>query len=1157
MGRDDVSRMLFFCLLMSLMSMHSLGQSNSIEFDHYSTDDGLSGSYVTSILQDSRGFMWFGTGNGLNRFDGISFKTYYFDPNDSTSIPGTWVTSLNEDSRGNIWVMTSHGLCLFNRGKDNFSRKVIAVEGEAVDDTYLIASFIDSRDILWISSEHGTYRVEIADDDVHTKRILNAKRFLLPEDDVSEVYKSNIFSFVEDQHGEIWAASNSKDLFRFDNEKFQFLPHPIDHPEAHSFSNNRKKILESSDGEFFISIEQNGLMVWDRITDQYTFHKSDSSKTGLKGDVLFSLEEDAGGDIWIGDRNTEGINIFNKETGTFRYCQSQELDFYSLNTNKINTIYRDNAGSMWVGTITGVDKYSPGKQKFKRYYSSPVLPDRLIFNNVLCFSESKTGDIWIGTDGGGLNKLDYETGKFSWYKHDPDDPESLSSNSIISVFEDHEGVVWMGTFHGGLARLKDGEFSAFLPDPADPYAISNRNIWYVFEDSQRNLWLATLDSGVELFDRKSNRFYHYSKGEGDPSNLGNNSPLQIYEDSRQKLYVVGNQGVNILDLKEHDFSEKPPKLKFRNLSYAEMQNSLSSNDIVCVQEDNNGHLWFGTAGSGIDKLDSETGEFTNYSTKDGLPGNSVGSILVDSLNNLWLATNKGLARFNPETKAVDVFSTADGLQSNNLKGKAIKTSWGEMFFGGASGFNSFYPKRIQYKNRHKPPVVITGLKIYNETVGIDERINNKVILACDISEMDELVLSYKENYFTFEFAALDYTTPEKNSFAYLMEGVDRGWVEAGTQRAANYTSLDPGEYIFRVKASNNDGVWNEEGTSLKVIIMPPWWKTWLFRLVIGALIIFVFTHIYFSRIRHFKRQRVLLEKLVSKKTDELQQMNSRLLEQANFLNKTNAALEERQAKIENQQKELTSQKESLVKINKELQNLNATKDKFFSIIAHDIKSPFSAILGFAEMLKVNYKELNEETKLEIVDMINTSSKSVYQLLDSLLKWSRSQRGVIEFKPEGIELRGVIGGVIELMKGSAENKKIELELEVPKDLSVCADLQMLDVILRNLISNALKFTNTGGCIQIHSEVRGDFIQLKVSDNGVGMEHGIKEKLFEIDSNHTARGTANEEGSGLGLILVKEFVARHGGEIWVESEPGEGSEFYFTLPAANSASGSPGN
>jgi len=1137
--------------------MLSFGQSNSIEFDHYSTDDGLSNSYVTSILQDSRGFMWFGTGNGLNRFDGISFKTYAFDPNDSTSIPGTWITSLNEDSRGNIWITTASGLCRFNREKDSFIRKNIAVDGEVIKDTYLITSFIDRSDFLWISSEHGAYGVDISTNESQASRVLGAKRFRVTEDDVSEINKSKIFSFVEDQFGVIWAASNSKNLFRFDQQQGQFIAHPMDHPEADRFSNNRKNMLESSDGVFFISIERNGLMEWNRATGQYTLHKPGKPETGPRGDVLFAIEEDANGDIWVGDRNAEGVSIFRKKTRTFSYCQSQELDSYSLNTNKINAIYRGQAGTMWVGTITGIDKHSPGKQKFKRYYSSPVLPDRLSFNNVLCFSESKTGDIWIGTDGGGLNKLNYETGKFSWYKHDPDDPESLSSNSIISVFEDHEGVVWMGTFHGGLARFEDGKFSAFLPDPDDPYAISNRNIWYVFEDSQRNLWLATLDSGIELFDRKMNRFYHYSRDEGDPSSLANNSPLQIFEDSRQKLYIVGNRGVSILDLKEQDFSEKPPRLKFKNLSFSETENSLSSNDIVCVQEDNKGNLWFGTAGSGIDKLDLTTGRFTNYSTENGLPGNSVGAILVDSLNNLWLATSKGLARFNPETEAVDVFTKADGLQSNNLKGKAIKTSWGEMFFGGATGFNSFYPEQIRHRNQHVPPVVITRLRIYNEPVGIDEQINGKVILSSDISETDELVLSYKENYFTLEFAALDYTTPAKNSFAYVMEGVDKGWVEAGTRRAANYTNLDPGEYVFRLKAANSDGVWNEQGVMLKVIITPPWWGTWLFRLAVAMLIIFLFTYLYFLRVRRFKRQQLLLEKLVSEKTAELQQMNARLREQAKSLNQTNAVLEERQAQIREQQRELTGQKDSLVQMNKELQNLNATKDKFFSIIAHDIKNPFSAILGLAEMLKANYEELDEEARLEIVDMINTSSQSVYQLLDNLLKWSRSQRGVIEFNPENIELHGAIADVIALMNGSAETKKIEFEVQVPKGLSVGADMQMLDVILRNLISNALKFTNTGGRVQVQAEASGEFVQINVSDNGVGMSPEVKEKLFEIDSNHTLRGTANEEGSGLGLILVKEFVSRHGGDIWVVSEPGKGSSFYFTLPATNPSGTFSGN
>jgi signal transduction histidine kinase/ligand-binding sensor domain-containing protein len=1151
MGKDKVIKVLVFYLYAILIAANSFGQSNQIEFDHYTTNDGLSNGYVSSILQDSKGFIWLGTNNGLNRFDGISFKTYYSDLKDSTSIPGSGATSLVEDSLGNIWVMTTNGLCVYDRKKDHFSRKTIRVNGVKLNYLFIDACFIDSKGYLWVAAaNNGVFRVKLYNNPGISNSIIDAEMHTLVEDDVDKIYKNSVYTFIEDKDSIIWVASESNTLFYFDNQRNEFISQPINHPEAYKFSNKRKELLKDSDGDFFISIEDNGLLVWDRKKNNFSLLKPNGTDTGPKGNVLFALAEDKNGLIWIGDRNSEGVSIFNKKTGKFTYCQSEELNPYSLNTNKINCIYQDKTGSMWVGAIVGVNKYSPGKSKFSRYFSNPSLPDKLSFNNVLCFAESKTGDIWIGTDGGGLNKLDRKTGKFSNYKDDPSNRNSLSSNAVISVYEDHEGTLWMGTYHGGLARMKDGRFNAYLPDPSNTNAISDRNIWYVFEDSKNNLWAATLSSGLELFDRKTNRFYHFTTKVGDSTSLCNNSILELYEDSKQNLYITGNQGVSIIDLKATNFSKTPPTIKFRNLLHVENRNSLSSNDIHCVKEDNEGNIWFGTIGSGIDKLDLATGKFTNYTTKDGLPGNSVTSILVDDVNNLWLATDNGLAKFNPKTKEVIVFDHKDGLQNKILKSWAIKTRDGEMFFGGPDGFNSFYPERIKYnQNQNKPPVIITGLKIFNKPVKIDEQFNNKVLLANDISETRELVLTYRENYFTFEFIALDYTTPEKNNYAYLMEGFDKEWVQNGIKREANYTNLDPGEYTFRIKASNNDGVWNEEGTSIKVVILPPWWGTWWFRLIVGFAVIFVLAYIYYSRVQHFKNQKILLEELVAKKTSELQQMNTLLVKQAKELNQTNSLLEERQEQIEEQREELLAQKEALVKMNSELHDLNATKDKFFSIIAHDIKNPFNAILGFTELLEENFKEWTDEMKLEIINLVHKSSRNLYQLLENLLQWSRSQRGIIEFNPERIDLKDTFHSVVELMKSTAETKNIELGFTLPENgLAVHADRQMLDTIMRNLISNALKFTNTGGKVHCIAEINDGYANIKVTDNGVGMRSDIKDKLFRIDSNYTTYGTKNEMGTGLGLILVKEFVEKHGGKIGVESEVGRGSEFHFTLPLA---------
>ncbi|MFA9392670.1 MAG: two-component regulator propeller domain-containing protein [Prolixibacteraceae bacterium] len=1142
-------KLLLLYLFPILVSVHSIAQSNSFEFDHYSTNDGLSNGYINTILQDSKGFIWIGTVNGLNRFDGITFKTYYFDLNDSTTIPGSGITSLVEDSTGNIWVMTTDGLCVYDRKKDNFSRKTIRLNGVIQNNYFLNTCFIDSKGFLWVSIANiGICRFKIYDNPNISKRIIDSELFLPDEDDVDKIYKNNIYSIIEDEQSRIWVISYSNQLFYFDSLQNKFIVYPIDHPEASKLSNARKEMLIDRDGDFFISIERVGMLVWDRKKNNFRLYKPNGTNTGPKGDVLFALGEDKNGQIWIGDRNSEGVSIFNKKTGKFSYCQSVELDPYSLNTNKINCIYQDKTGSMWVGAIIGVNKYSPGKFKFKRYFSNPKLTGKLSFNNTLCFAESKAGVVWIGTDGGGLNKFDRETGRFVHFRHDPSNPNSLSSDAIISICEDHEGTLWMGTFNGGLARMKDNKFSAFYPDPSDPEAISNIHIWYVFEDSKRNLWVATLNSGLELFDRKTNRFIHYTTRAGDSTSICNNSLNEIYEDSKQNLYITGNRGVSVIDLNAYDFSKTPSDIKFRNLLHVENRNSLSSSNVYCVKEDNEGNIWFGTFGSGIDKLDVSTGKFTNYSTKNGLPGNSVTSILVDSLNNLWLATDNGLAKFNPVTKEVITFDQKDGLQNKSLKSWAIKTKDGEMFFGGPEGFNSFYPDRIKHKqNQNIPPVMITGLRIFNMSVKINEQINNRIILINNISETKKLELSYRENYFSFEYRALDYVTPEKNNYAYMMEGFDKGWVQCGTKREANYTNLDPGEYVFRVKASNNDGVWNEKATSIKVVILPPWWKTLWFRLTAILSLIFIIAYIFYSRIQHFKKQKILLEKLVAEKTSELQKMNTTLISQAEVLHQTNTLLEKRQKQIEQQRLELFSQKESVVQMNEVLNDLNATKDKFFSIIAHDIKNPFNAVLGLSKLLGENFSVWNDNRKLEVVNMIYSSSKNLFQLLDNLLQWSRSQGGTLQFNPQKIELKETFKNITNLFRETAEAKNIKIDFIFPdEDLMVYADKDMMDTIMRNLISNAVKFTLPGGKVHLSAEALNEFALIKVSDNGVGMNPDVQKQLFSIDKQVSTKGTNNETGTGIGLILVKEFVSRQGGEIGVESAKGEGSTFYFTLP-----------
>jgi signal transduction histidine kinase/ligand-binding sensor domain-containing protein len=1189
MNLDKFEKVLLSCLLYVLFAANIFGQYQNIRFDHYTPNDGLSNGFVNSIVQDNKGFIWIGTSYGLNRFDGISFKKYLFDSKDATSISDNLINALTNDSLGNLWIMTNQNLCIYDRKKDNFSRKTLRVNNIRYNNLSFLSGFIDNKGYLWLGSWGAIYRIRVYNNPQISNGIIDAERYVLDEYDTDQAYRSNVYSFIQDENGKVWAVSFSNKLYYFDDQKHKFIPQRIDLPDTKKFSNKQKFMIKDHDGDFIITIEGNGLLVWNRNKNKFDLYKPNGTNTGPNDNVLYSLLEDKDGLIWIGSRNLGGINIFNKKTGKFSYIVSDAFNFNSLNANSLNCFYQDKSGNIWVGLGTGkgVDKYSPGKQKFDQYYSNASKPNGLNTNNILCFAERKTGSIAIGTDGGGLNILDRSTGKFSHYINIPSNPNSLSSNAIISICEDHEGTLWMGTFNGGLTSMKGNSFKAYLPNPSDPYSLSYRHVWYVMEDSKKNLWVGTLNHGLDLFDRKTNRFYHYVSKDDDSTSLSNNGILSIYEDSRQTLYITTYSGVNVIDLNSYDFSKMPPDIKFRRLLHVENKNSLSSNGINCVKEDNVGNVWFGTMSTGIDMLNRQTGQFINYATKDGLPGNAVTSILVDDRNNLWLATDKGLAEFNPRTKQVRVFDRSDGLLNTNFRGWALKTTDGEMFFGGPDGFNSFYPEQIK-SNQNKPSVLITGLKVSNKPVEINEKVNGRVILSEDISETKELVFTYQEDFITFNFVALEYTLPEKNQYAYMMQGFDKDWVQCGHKHEANYTNLNPGKYIFRVKASNNDGIWNEQGTSIEIIILPPWWKTIWFRMMFITFLTFLVVMFFYLRIAAYKSRQKELTQLVHLRTEELEQKNMQLLQEQIRIEEQKASLEgyaeevnmhneelkninekllEHQTRIEEQSEELRAHSENLREANDlllerqkliqlqakkleesnhELSVLNSTKDRFFSIIAHDLRNPFHAVTGFSEILLRDYKKLPVEKTERFLSLIYRSSVNGNELLENLLQWSRAQTGRISFEPVQLLLFDVAENVLSLLEIEAQRKSILVTQAIEPGTIVFADENMLQTILRNLISNAIKFTKENGVITISAYENTSMAEISVADTGVGIPPENVKLLFDVGTNISTRGTASESGTGLGLILCKEFVERNGGKISVESEPGKGSRFNFTLP-----------
>jgi Signal transduction histidine kinase len=518
------------------------------------------------------------------------------------------------------------------------------------------------------------------------------------------------------------------------------------------------------------------------------------------------------------------------------------------------------------------------------------------------------------------------------------------------------------------------------------------------------------------------------------------------------------------------------------------------NDIGAFYKDKAGYIWVGTNTKGLFMCNKDGTILKTYDVTNVLPNNRIHAITQDNNGDIWISSNKGISRLNPEIQSIRNYSKEDGLQGDQFYQQSLKTRKGELYFGGYSGLNSFYPDSLK-DNDFIPPVYITDFQIFNKPVVYAVP---GAQFQTHISEAKEIKLNWDQSVFSFSFAAINYIHPKKNQYSYIMEGFEKDWNSTdASRRYVTYTNLDPGGYTFRVKASNNDGVWNEIGTSLKIIILPPFWKTLWFKTLILSIIIILIISIFRLRVRQLKKQKILLEKSVAIKTAELAE-------------------------------------------------LNASKDKFFSIIAHDLKNPFNIIIGFSDMMKESIRLNDPATFYEYTVMINTSAIQTLRLLENLLEWANSQRGKLSFTPVPVNLNELVKDEFIMVDEMAIGKNIKLKSYVNDSLTIVADKNMIRTILRNLITNSVKFTYKNGQVTVNAVNYNNHIEIAVSDTGIGMSKETISKLFRIDANLSTRGTEDEKGTGLGLFLCKEFVEKHDGKIWVESEEGKGSTFKFLLP-----------
>jgi ligand-binding sensor domain-containing protein/two-component sensor histidine kinase len=828
-----------------------------INFDHLTNEEGLSQNTVHYIMQDSRGFIWFATEDGLNRYDGYNFSIYKAKPADKHSLPDNFVWTIYEDRSKNLWVGTNNGgLSKYDRANERFINYYSdPSNSHSLSFNNVRAILEDAEHNLWVGIESGGL------DKFDRKNNVFYHHRHNPADSAS-LANDVVISLYEDKAGTLWVGTDGG-LGRYDKKKNKFLNFSSNPSNINSLSNNVVlSICEDSKGIMWIGTV-NGFNRFDKKTNKFTrYFINTSLSKNPNSNRINSILEDKNGSLWVGTGG--GLFQFDRESESFSLVTPVYSNSTILNNKNILSLYEDMYGLIWIGSAEdGIAKYNSERMKFRHYKHEPFRGNSLNHNTVRSLYQDNTGILWIGTLGGGLNKFNSKTNSFTSYENNPHNKHSLSDNSVSAICKDSYGYLWVGTWNAGLNKtlhpLKNTageklEFEKFSNNPAF-YNIPRSNIIQkIFEDSDKNIWIGT-GAGLSLYDRKKDNFINFTNDPQNPHTISSNLIQScIIEDRNRNIWIGTWDGLNKISASDRNrLLTDPGNIKFVRYKFKQDNAySLSDNRVISAYEDNKGNLWFGTYGGGLNMLPADQHEspkprFYNYTTEEGLPSNIIYSVEGDNRDNIWLSTDDGLAVLNRQTGKFKIYDVSDGLQGNQFFwGAGCKGKNGEMFFGGTNGFNSFNPGDLKI-NSHIPPIVITSFQIFNRPV-VPGGKNSP--LTKSILETKEIELSYSENVFSFEFAALDFTSPDKNRYEYMMEGFDKNWINSDNRRYVTYTNLNPGDYVFRVRGSNSDGIWNEAGTAITIRILPPLWMKWWFILLsvltLGGIVAFLIIY----RVKH-------------------------------------------------------------------------------------------------------------------------------------------------------------------------------------------------------------------------------------------------------------------------------------------------------------------
>ena len=1151
-------------LLLLILPFCLSAQIQQLHFKHLGTQDGLSELDPNCILQDSRGFIWVGTSDGLNRYDGYKFKVFRNNNKDTTSISSNYIQDVAEDRFGNLWIATAGG------GLNKYDRKTARFHSYRHDDKNInsLASdqlskiTVDANGCIWVGTQHeGVSMFNPKSGIFHNYHYRAGDPESLSDNDIMTIYK--------DSQDNIWIGTVDKGLCVYNRAAQSFTSYKHSANNKSSISGDKvTAIFEDSDQHLWVGTQETGLNLFDPISASFKrfLHEPGNSHSLINNSVQ-SIAEDENHNLWVGTENG-GLSIYSFSEARFISYAHDDVDGSSLSGNSVDIITKDRLGNMWIGVFGGgLNLYKKSTTSFA-HYNHNASGTSLSNNFVLKIFEDKKHRIWISTDGGGLDLFNEAKGSFTTFKHNDANKHSIAGDNVLDIFQDEKNDLWIGTWGNGVSVMnpETHSFTSFRHDPSNPGSISGDNIYAIAQTPDKRIWLGTFGDGLDLYDRKTNTFTCFRHDPANPKSLACDRINSMFCDSKGNLWLATDDaGLCLFDTKNFTCT---------SYKHDDHKNSISNNTASSIYEDHLGRLWICTLG-GLNLFDPYTKHFSVYSTKNGLPNDYAEAVLEDSKGHMWISTNNGLAMLDPTTGKFRNFTTENGLQADEFKqSSALKSSSGLLYFGGVNGFNAFFPDQVM-ENSYDPTLVFTRFELFNHEVTPSKNDGDLSPLVEDIAESKSITLSHNQSVLSFEYAALDFASPNKKKYAYILEGFDKDWNYVGDKNTAVYTNIPPGEYTFRVKSQNGEGKWSPRILSLKLTIVPPFWLTWWFEAFAAAMMVGSIYTIYRFRVNSIIKQKARLERQVKERTAEVVQQAEILQEQSENLQSLNEELQAQSEELQSVNEELLSQSEELQALNEELQSqseeledqknqefkarqeadkANEAKSIFLATMSHEIRTPMNGVIGMASLLAET--KLSDEQR-EYTETIINCGDSLMNVINDILDFSKIESGKMDIEEEDFDLRQNVEEIMDMFSQKAAEQHLDLIYQIDFNLPrfVKGDSLRLKQVIINLINNAIKFTSKGEVfikVSLAQKLADDQLEIafSVKDTGIGIPNDKLPTLFKPFSQVDSSTTRKYGGTGLGLIISERLVKLMGGNIWVDSKLGEGSTFNFTICAKTS-------